>query len=57
MKFLDCSPNDQSGYIDEADRFYRNPQNWLNETLNKKKEKLPSHLVFFNVLLKVSFDC
>jgi hypothetical protein len=56
MRFLDCSPSEQPGYIDEADRFYKNPQKWLNETFNKKQD-LPSHIIFFDVLFKVSFDC
>ena len=57
MRFLDCTPSKQPGYIDEADRFYKNPQSWLSETFNKERENLPSHLIFFDVLLKVSFDC
>ena len=54
MRFLDCSPSMQPGYIDEADRFYENPRNWLNETFDKEQENLPSHLVLFDVLVKVS---
>ena len=53
MRFLDCTPSMQPGYIDEADRFYENPELWLYETFNKKQEDLPSHLIFFDVLHKV----
>ncbi|XP_028399232.1 GPI mannosyltransferase 3-like [Dendronephthya gigantea] len=52
MRFLDCSPNQQPGYIDEADLFYNNPQSWLDVTFKNRKELLPSHLVFFDVLFK-----
>ena len=55
MKFLDCSPSEQPGYVDEADLFYKNPSSWLNEMFNKKKAP-PSHIVFFDVLLKVCFQ-
>lgn len=56
MKFLDCTPNTKPGYIDEADQFYKNPMKWLNENYKGEQETyhLPSHIVLFNVLLKVS---
>ena len=57
MRFLDCTPSKQPGYIDEADRFYKNPQNWLDKTCTKKQGNLPSYLIFFDVLLQVSFKC
>ena len=53
MRFLDCTPNQQAGYVDEADRFYKNPQRWLNGTFNKNKN-FPSYLIFFDVLVRVS---
>ena len=57
MRFLDCAPSKQPGYIDEADRFYKHPQNWLNKTFTKNQGNLPSHLIFFDVLFQVSFKC
>ena len=57
MKFLDCSPSQQPGYIDEADLFYNNPQSWLDGTFKNREESMPSYLVFFDVLFKVSFNC
>lgn len=58
MKFLDCSPSKKQGYVDEADQFYQNPKKWLYESCKNKQELpdliLPSHIIFFDVLLKVS---
>jgi phosphatidylinositol glycan class B len=50
MNFLDCSPRPgEKDYIDEADRFYLDPQNFLQEYY--KNKPLPSHLVMYNVLV------
>ena len=60
MRFLTCEPNlsNVTEYTDEADIFYANPQQWLEEELLRLEldhqafvdRHLPTHLVMFNVL-------
>ena len=57
MTFLDCTPSKQSGYVDEADQFFKNPKKWLNGSFKKKQENLPSHLIFFDILFQVCIEC
>lgn len=45
----------QPGYVDEADRFYSNPQDWINESFGQELNNLPSHMILFDILVKVSF--
>ncbi|PFX22760.1 GPI mannosyltransferase 3 [Stylophora pistillata] len=61
MRFLECPPSAEPGYIDEADQFYRHPTSWLSEQFRDHRipsghqgepHHLPSHLVLFNVLLQ-----
>lgn len=52
MRFLECPPNlGEDGYVDEADRFYDDPLQWLRNSF-PYKSSLPTHLVFFDVLEK-----
>jgi hypothetical protein len=58
MRFLECPPNETPGYIDEADIFYQNPNDWLNleyHTIGDHRErpKLPTRIVSFDKLKKV----
>ncbi|KAJ7154461.1 hypothetical protein O6H91_03G044600 [Diphasiastrum complanatum] len=54
MRFLDCSPSEQEGYIDEADRFMSNPVAFLSAIYGEYKNissiSRPSHLVLFDSL-------
>ncbi|XP_032218088.1 GPI mannosyltransferase 3 isoform X2 [Nematostella vectensis] len=50
MRFLECPPNDNPDYIDEADRFYRDPMKWLDGYLATEHITLPTHIVHFSVL-------
>ena len=62
MRFLECPPSDKPRYIDEADKFFSKPLEWLTEEFqpshsdssSKQLDHLPSHLVFFSGLLPVS---
>ncbi|MCO5564107.1 hypothetical protein L7F22_017763 [Adiantum nelumboides] len=47
LRFLDCTPRDESGYIDESDRFLANPATFLHTFLSSE-ERLPSHFVFYD---------
>ncbi|MCO5591543.1 hypothetical protein L7F22_045529 [Adiantum nelumboides] len=47
LRFLDCTPSDESGYIDESDRFLANPATFLH-TFLRSEERLPSHFVFYD---------
>ncbi|XP_002736845.2 GPI alpha-1,2-mannosyltransferase 3-like [Saccoglossus kowalevskii] len=51
LRFLDCSPNlkNKTNYVEEADRFYKNPNKWL-KTRYSKPGTQPSLLVFYTVL-------
>ncbi len=52
MRFLTCEPNingyKDTDYLDEADRFYLNPNEWF--TQNENTLKNISHLVLFENL-------
>ena len=52
MRFLTCEPNLRKleNYIDEADQFYLNPLNWLNNEFAINPAKSPSHIVLFENL-------
>ena len=52
MRFLTCEPNlkQEEDYLDEADIFYEDPENWLKVEYQQKRNPLPSHLVYFNNL-------
>eukprot|EP00249_Psilotum_nudum_P016928 c26060_g1_i1 orf=533-1732(+) len=49
MHFLDCSPSDEVGYVDEADRFMNDPVGFLF-TMFQDPSMLPSHIVLFDCL-------
>ncbi|KAM9409446.1 GPI mannosyltransferase 3 isoform 1-T4 [Pholidichthys leucotaenia] len=52
MRFLECPPDlGQEGYVDEADRFYKDPLLWLRTSF-PYKSSLPTHLIMFSVLEK-----
>ena len=53
MRFLTCEPNlnHTANYTDEADVFYQSPSLWLKNEYQQGGKKLPSHVVFFNVLI------
>ncbi|XP_060116088.1 GPI mannosyltransferase 3 [Heteronotia binoei] len=53
LRFLACPPDltGKANYMDEADRFYTAPQQWLREEFSNTT-LLPTHVVFFNVLLQ-----
>lgn len=54
MRFLECPPDlGEEGYVDEAERFYDDPFHWLRTSF-PYKSALPTHLVLFDVLEKVS---
>lgn len=53
MRFLECPPDlGKDGYVNEADRFYDKPLQWLRTSF-PYKSSLPTHLVMFDVLEKV----
>lgn len=49
MRFLDCSPSDQIGYVDEAYRFLSEPGIFLSQMF-KDPRQLPTHFVLFDSL-------
>lgn len=51
-RFLTCEPNFNAteNYVDEADRFYENPNLWLR-THFPPNGTLPSHIVGYDVLV------
>ncbi|KAM9861354.1 GPI mannosyltransferase 3 [Aulostomus maculatus] len=50
MRFLECPPDlGEEWSIDEAERFYRDPLDWLRKSF-PYKSSLPTHLVLFDVL-------
>lgn len=52
MRFLECPPDlGKDGYVNEADRFYDKPLQWLRTSF-PYKSSLPTHLVMFDVLEK-----
>ncbi|XP_019910540.1 GPI mannosyltransferase 3 isoform X2 [Esox lucius] len=55
MRFLECPPDltgDES-YVDEAERFFADPHQWLMTSF-PYKSMLPTHLVFFDVLEQIA---
>lgn len=54
LRFLTCEPNLKKikDYTDEAEIFYRDPQQWLNKEYKTSRLQLPSHLVYFDTLKK-----
>lgn len=46
MRFLDCTPSEQRGILDESDRFLLDPAGFLSEF--SKNWSLPSHIVLFD---------
>lgn len=58
-RFLTCEPNLQqlSNYIDEADRFYQNPKEFMNVQYGtRSKSHLPTHLIMFSSLENSLFN-
>lgn len=56
MKFWDCSPSDEIGYIDQADQFKADPLGFVTnyydiEGDSTKKSPLPSHFILFDQYL------
>lgn len=53
MRFLDCSPSDKPGYVDEADQFKAHPLSFLYSMFSSLNlEVLPSHIVLFDSMEK-----
>ncbi|MED6133352.1 Mannosyltransferase aptg1 [Stylosanthes scabra] len=46
MRFLDCTPREEKGVLDESDRFLKDPVGFLSEYA--KNMSLPSHIVLFD---------
>ncbi|KAK9275656.1 hypothetical protein L1049_022923 [Liquidambar formosana] len=46
MRFLDCSPSEEKGILDESDRFMLDPVGFASEL--GKNWSLPSHIVLFD---------
>ncbi|PKA55335.1 Dol-P-Man:Man(7)GlcNAc(2)-PP-Dol alpha-1,6-mannosyltransferase [Apostasia shenzhenica] len=46
MHFLDCTPSDVRGTLDESDQFMANPVDFTSEMF--KHDSLPSHIVVFD---------
>ncbi|KAJ5075100.1 gpi mannosyltransferase 3 [Anaeramoeba ignava] len=53
MDFLDCSPSSEPNYVDEADRFFANPLDFLHKRFlsDPQNVHLPSHLILFDSIL------
>eukprot|EP00250_Pteridium_aquilinum_P023112 c26218_g1_i1 orf=91-1770(+) len=49
MRFFDCSPSDELGYVDESDRFLAEPATFLHSFF-KDTVQLPSHFVLYDSL-------
>ncbi|XP_020593825.1 GPI mannosyltransferase 3 [Phalaenopsis equestris] len=45
MRFLDCSPNQAKGALDESDQFMANPSDFVSEIF--RLTLLPSHIIVF----------
>uniref|UniRef100_A0A915JRN8 Mannosyltransferase n=1 Tax=Romanomermis culicivorax TaxID=13658 RepID=A0A915JRN8_ROMCU len=54
IRFLACEPNLDNlvDYVDEADRFYADPQKWLAYEWDTKNFRPPSHIIMFESLWK-----
>ncbi|KAK9303932.1 hypothetical protein QLX08_004523 [Tetragonisca angustula] len=57
-KILTCEPNftNNTNYMDEADIFFANPMQWLDETYNSNKNiTIPNYVVLFDhIVPKIS---
>lgn len=53
-RFLTCNPNlnNIQGYVDEADKFYENPNAWLRQHY-PPNSTLPSHIICFDNLVPI----
>ncbi|KAL6980644.1 Mannosyltransferase aptg1 [Sarracenia purpurea var. burkii] len=54
MRFLDCSPSEEKGVIDESDRFMMDPAGFASEFA--RNWSLPSHIVLFDSQEKLLKD-
>lgn len=54
MRFLDCSPSEEKGVLDESDRFMMDPVGFASEFA--KNWSLPSHIVLFDSQEKLLWD-
>lgn len=54
MRFLDCSPSEEKGVLDESDRFMMDPVGFASEFA--KNWSLPSHIVLFDSQEKLLRD-
>uniref|UniRef100_A0A5B6YXW7 Mannosyltransferase n=1 Tax=Davidia involucrata TaxID=16924 RepID=A0A5B6YXW7_DAVIN len=54
MRFLDCSPSEEKGILDESDQFMMDPVSFASEFA--KNWSLPSHIVLFNSQEKLLKD-
>ncbi|KAL7193705.1 hypothetical protein ACSBR2_025343 [Camellia fascicularis] len=54
MRFLDCSPSEEKGVLDESDRFVMDPVGFASEFA--KNWSLPSHIVLFDSQEKLLRD-
>lgn len=46
MRFLDCTPSEEKGYIDESDKFMMDPFGFTSEFA--KNWSMPSHIILFD---------
>nr|XP_034174520.1 GPI mannosyltransferase 3 [Osmia lignaria] len=56
IKILTCEPNFNSSinYTEEADAFFLNPMQWLNNYYSNENNTIPSHVILFdNVIPKI----
>lgn len=56
MRFLTCHPNQTNGYIEEAEKFYANPSEWLEMEVVNNELYNPTHVVAFDVLAQTAKD-
>ncbi|KAF3649801.1 putative E3 ubiquitin-protein ligase XBAT32-like [Capsicum annuum] len=54
MRFLDCTPSDEKGALDESDRFLADPAGFATEFA--KNWSIPSHIVLFDYQEKLLKD-
>ncbi|XP_027069635.2 mannosyltransferase APTG1-like isoform X1 [Coffea arabica] len=46
MRFLDCTPSEEKGYLDESDKFMMDPVGFTSEFA--KNWSIPSHIILFD---------
>ncbi|KAI5067112.1 hypothetical protein GOP47_0017640 [Adiantum capillus-veneris] len=51
LRFLDCTPSNEEGYVDESDRFLAEPALFL-DTFLRNEVQLPSHFVLYDSVEK-----